>query len=194
MQSRSQTELVAQDIAGSNSLADLAGRINEAHQLAMQHASEAVMQAIACGKMLLEAKAKLRHGQWLPWLRQNVAFGERSAQGYMRLAQRAHSLKVEALSLRDALKEVATPRHYWIAQLLGECELWNAHAETLKANRPEDVSDWSHQDAKNCADIIRGYDSIFHRYGICDPDDCLVCDAVPEAKAQRVAFLGEVRS
>jgi hypothetical protein len=38
------------------------------------------------------------------------------------------------------------------------------------------------QDAKNCADTIKDYDSIFHRYGLCDHDDCTVCDAEDEEK------------
>jgi hypothetical protein len=169
------------DLTLSNSLADLAARINEAHHLAMHHAGEAIGQAIACGQMLLEARSKAGHGQWLPWLRQNVTFGERSAQGYMRLAVRAPELN-EGSTIRDALKELATPRRHWREALLDECELWNAHTDRLRANRPENPSDWSLQDAKNCADTIRGYDSILHRYGICDHDDCLVCDAEDEEK------------
>jgi hypothetical protein len=165
----------------NSSLTDLAARINKAHHLAMHHAGAAIAQAIACGQMLLEAKSKAGHGQWLPWLRQNVTFGERSAQGYMRLAERAPELS-EGSTIRDALKELATPRRHWREALLDDCTLWNAHAHTLRANRPENVSDWSLQDAKNCADTIKGYDSIFHRYGICDHDDCTVCDTEDEEK------------
>jgi hypothetical protein len=177
------------DIARSNSLVDLAHQINEAHRLAMHHAHEAVSQAIACGKMLLEAKSSVPHGQWLPWLRQNVTFGERSAQGYMRLAK--HEPDVVHENVRDALKGLATPRHYNIEALLAECDLWNAHAHRLTAGRPEEPGEWSPQDAKTCADIIRGYDSIC--YGICDSEDCLVCDLDElEANPQRVAhFDGE---
>jgi hypothetical protein len=165
---------MATDIARSNSLTDLAHRINQAHHLAMRHANEAVGQAIACGEMLLEAKAKVPHGQWLPWLRQNVTFGERSAQGYMRLA--THAPIAVQTNIRDALKRLAAPRRHQLESLLAECGLWIAHSDTLRAGRPERVEDWTHQDVKNCADIIRGYDSIFHRYGICHPEDCTVCD------------------
>jgi hypothetical protein len=198
------------DLTLSNSLTDLAARINGAHHLAMHHAGEAIVQAIACGQMLLEAKSKAGHGQWLPWLRQNVTFGERSAQGYMRLAERAPKLSEAPTTIRDALKELATPRRHWREALLDECALWNAHTDTLQATRPENPSDWSLQDAKNCADIIRGYDSIFHRYGLCEQEDCLVCDALglnnpeyippepfasalrAEANTQRAADLGEL--
>jgi hypothetical protein len=67
------------------------------------------------------------------------------------------------------------------------------------------------QKSADCADIIKGYDSVFHRYGICDHDDCTICDAEDdekhrsgectdnctvcrwerEANTQRVAYLGE---
>ena len=170
----------ASDLARSNSLTDLAARINDAHHLAMRHAGEAVAQAIACGKMLVEAKAKVPHGQWLPWLRQNVTFGERSAQGYMRLANREPDVAHE--NVRDALRGLATPRRYRRESLFAECDLWNTHAQTLIAGRPGDVGDWSQQDAKNCADIIKGYDRIFHHYGICDPEDCTVCDTENEER------------
>jgi hypothetical protein len=72
----------------SNRLPVLAAEINEAHALALKHADSAVEQAMRCGNLLMEAKAKAPHGHWLPWLRQNVEFSERTAQAYMRIAQR----------------------------------------------------------------------------------------------------------
>lgn len=35
------------------------------------------------GRRLIEAKAQLEHGEWLPWLRSEVEFSEASAQRYM---------------------------------------------------------------------------------------------------------------
>jgi Protein of unknown function (DUF3102) len=37
------------------------------------------------GLLLREAKAKLKHGDWLPWLRENLDLTRRTASGYMRL-------------------------------------------------------------------------------------------------------------
>ena len=48
--------------------------------------------AIECGRLLIEAKATLPHGAWLPWLEANVSFGARQAQKYMRLADHADAL------------------------------------------------------------------------------------------------------
>jgi hypothetical protein len=49
------TDMTKTDVSLSNSLTDLAARINEAHHRAMHHVGEALGQAIACGQMLLEA-------------------------------------------------------------------------------------------------------------------------------------------
>ncbi len=38
---------------------------------------------IEIGKRLMEAKAQLKHGEWLPWLSEKVEFSETSAQRFM---------------------------------------------------------------------------------------------------------------
>ena len=166
-----------------NNLADLSARINEAHRLAIEHAGNAIEQAIACGQMLLEAKAKVSHGKWLPWLRDNITFGERSAQGYMRIAQRVppqiRNGVADFPSLRAALHALATPRRDAIDV---DLEAWIAGVSALNAQRPDNPEDWSIEDAKACADSIKGFDEIMLRYGICpwanDPEPaCTVCDA-----------------
>lgn len=47
-------------------------------------AGEAIL---AIGQRLIEAKSLLAHGEWLPWLTEQVEFSERSAQNFMRLAR-----------------------------------------------------------------------------------------------------------
>lgn len=42
---------------------------------------------IEIGRRLMEAKAQLKHGEWLPWLREKVEFSETSAQNFMRIAR-----------------------------------------------------------------------------------------------------------
>ena len=41
--------------------------------------------AIEIGRRLVEAKELLPHGEWLPWLKKETEFSERSAQDYMRV-------------------------------------------------------------------------------------------------------------
>jgi hypothetical protein len=166
-----------------HSLTDLGARINEAHRLAMEHAGRAIEHVIVCGKMLLEAKAKLPHGKWLPWLRNNVTFGD-AAQGYMRIAQRIPPQIRNGVSdfpsLRAALHALTTPRRHWRETIDADLEAWITHVRAVGASRPDNVEDWNIEDAKACADNIRHFDEIMHRHGICpwvdDPEPCcMVC-------------------
>jgi len=92
--------------AGDNSLADLAARIKAEHEAV----GEAMKHAIAAGELLIEAKDKLPHGKWLPWLEANCEMSERTAQAYMRIAREltkiepAKAQRVADLSVRDALR------------------------------------------------------------------------------------------
>lgn len=66
-------------------------QINLEYRLSQSKAGEAVQHAITCGLMLLQVKASLAHGQWLPWLKAQqeagaVEFTERTASKYMRVA------------------------------------------------------------------------------------------------------------
>jgi len=42
---------------------------------------------LTIGQRLIEAKAMLDHGEWLPWLNEKVEFSERTARNFMRLAR-----------------------------------------------------------------------------------------------------------
>ncbi|MDE6590275.1 MAG: DUF3102 domain-containing protein [Oscillospiraceae bacterium] len=57
---------------------------------------------LTIGKGLIEAKAVLPHGEWLPWLEDRVEISTRMAQNYMRLAQ--HYSNTNALSYLGATK------------------------------------------------------------------------------------------
>jgi hypothetical protein len=68
-------------IEQSNSLADLAARIKNEPRAAADTLKASVRHGIAAGDLLIEAKAQLKHGQWLPWLRdydRAVEFARRS--------------------------------------------------------------------------------------------------------------------
>ena len=90
-----------------------AERINTAHRAASDAAQSALLHAREAGRLLVEAKATVGHGKWTGWLRDNVEFSERTARGYMRIAERWPELenrqRVAGLSLRSALKLLAGP-------------------------------------------------------------------------------------
>jgi Protein of unknown function (DUF3102) len=87
-------------LAASNSLADLAARIKAEHRAASDKMSEALLHAMAAGDLLIEAKALVQHGQWLPWLTDHVAISERTAQIYMRVAK--NRAEIEASKAQSA--------------------------------------------------------------------------------------------
>ena len=62
--------------------------------------------AIEAGRKLIEAKALLRHGQWLPWLHKHVEMTERVAQYHMQLAATPNPSRVSDLPIRTALEVV----------------------------------------------------------------------------------------
>lgn len=64
----------------------VADEINRLHALATDHAGKAIDYAKQAGRLLLDVKAGLPHGAFLPWLADNVAVSERQAQRYMRAA------------------------------------------------------------------------------------------------------------
>lgn len=90
-------------------LATLAGKINAEHGAAEQAIVSALDHARRCGELLIEAKAKCRHGEWKGWVEANVATSYRTAAGYMQIA-RADVQRVAHLSIRDALSALAEPR------------------------------------------------------------------------------------
>ena len=73
--------------AGHNRLAALAANIRALHAGVRRSAEQAARDAIETGKLLIEAKAMLKHGEWEPWLRDNVAISPRTARRDMALAR-----------------------------------------------------------------------------------------------------------
>jgi hypothetical protein len=69
-------------------LSILAAEICSAHSEAISAQRRSLEKAIEAGERLIEAKAMLSHGEWLPWLKQNCPdVSDRTAQRYMHLAK-----------------------------------------------------------------------------------------------------------
>ena len=65
---------------------------------------------IEIGKRLIEAKAQLKHGEWLPRLSEKVEFSETSAQRFMQLAREyGNTSLVGDLGTSKALVLLALP-------------------------------------------------------------------------------------
>ena len=88
-------------MSGAPALPAVAERINAEHDQAHQAARSAIERAIECGRLLIEAKASVGHGDWLPWIEANLSFGPRQARNYMRIARQSAELE-EANRQRDS--------------------------------------------------------------------------------------------
>ncbi len=90
---------------GSNRLPTLAAEIKRAHKGVFDAAKTAAERCIEAGHALLEAKALLKHGEWLPWLKNHCELPERTAQLYMKIAKSGlESATVADIGLRAAGK------------------------------------------------------------------------------------------
>jgi hypothetical protein len=71
---------------------------------AFETAGDAVNDALLCGKKLNEVKAKLKHGEWLPWLHENCPeISEDKSERYRALANSAHDRNLnDCATLRQA--------------------------------------------------------------------------------------------
>lgn len=63
---------------------------------------------LTIGNGLIEAKGKLNHGEWLPWLTENVGYSEKQAENYMKIARSYSNPQLVAdLGMRNALSLLA---------------------------------------------------------------------------------------
>jgi hypothetical protein len=101
------SEIVTTGAITLDTLADSIRRHVEASDVDFRRA---VDHAIRAGELLIEAKAAIGHGGWLPWLEANFPKSPRSAQGYMRLAEHPEDAqRVAHLGIKGALKQLAPP-------------------------------------------------------------------------------------
>src|SRR5262245_26077312 len=94
---------VTEPAGPSTDLIALANRINSEHDEVVKAVIHGADHAIRAGKLLLEAKIAVRHGDWTEWLAANCHVSERSAQLYMQLA-REFPQGLAGVSLTAAIK------------------------------------------------------------------------------------------
>jgi hypothetical protein len=97
---------------------ELATAINAAHEAAIGAARSALQHARRAGELLIEAKAGVEHGAWLPWLSEHCPnIGVRQAQKYMKLAEGWPAIEAAAntnpsshLTINEAVRLLSEPR------------------------------------------------------------------------------------
>ncbi len=121
----------------TSKLSTLAVKINLTHADCESNLRKSLTSAIEAGKLLADAKGLVPHGEWLPWLTNNCSCGERTAQGYMRLAKNAGSFtsntqRVSDLTIRGALAALAEPAPARMDEVVEDHSQWLPPAgETL---------------------------------------------------------------
>lgn len=76
---------------------------NELGQLIVK----SLQNAMRIGELLVEQKARLRHGEWTPWVKENLPFSPRHSQKYMQIYAHREALKAPSmahLSMNEAIK------------------------------------------------------------------------------------------
>ena len=122
--------------------------IVELHELAMDDAKRSIERAIRVGELLSEQKSELNHGEWIPWVEENLPFDRRQASNYMRVFSNQHELNGNSTShLAEAVQMLATPNpvserpdveHPVLEQPSGDPdEEWEEVAETVEVTRVE---------------------------------------------------------
>jgi hypothetical protein len=82
-------------------------------------------KAIRIGELLTEQKAKLKHGQWLPWVKENLPFEHATASRYMSVYVRRDEISQrEKFGLTDAYRLLSAPAE-------PEVELFPAESENI---------------------------------------------------------------
>ena len=76
-------------------LPDLAKQINAGHATCLESARDTITGAIEVGRLLVEAKDQVRHGEWAAWVEAHCEFGIRQAQNYMRTYQNRERLEAQ---------------------------------------------------------------------------------------------------
>jgi Protein of unknown function (DUF3102) len=105
------TVALANPTSAPRPLDELAAELRHQHEAAVAAFGVAVEHALNAGRLLLEAKAQVPHGEWLAWLERNLPASARTAQQYMQLARRPEDARALAhLGIQGALRELAAPR------------------------------------------------------------------------------------
>jgi hypothetical protein len=131
------TPIVSQaDNALTPSLADLASRIRAEHESTAASLKRGAKHAMAAGQLLIAAKKQLKHGEWLPWLRDHCAMPERTARLYMRLASNRQVIESQIGSVADF-------------SIRGAVALISCSKKSVTANYARVTSDW----AVDCCDL-----------------------------------------
>ncbi|MCW7475543.1 DUF3102 domain-containing protein [Leptospira levettii] len=80
-------------------------RIIELHESVLGGMKNVLQNAMVLGEELLRIKEDLGHGNWIPWIEQNLPFSERSARNYISIFKNRELLNRQPIAdLKSAIK------------------------------------------------------------------------------------------
>jgi hypothetical protein len=100
------------DVTTGEILSTPADEINIEYRLSKEVAIDWIGHVIRCGQLLIEQKAKLSHGEWLPWVMQYCDMSEQQARRYMQVAEayRSRGFDFNGIdSIKGILRLLADP-------------------------------------------------------------------------------------
>ena len=85
-----------------------AKKINDLHRDLCGIGKTALEKAIEIGQLLSSQKASMQHGEWLPWIENNLKFNRNTAANYIRVYDNRAELKcTSVVHLTDAYARLA---------------------------------------------------------------------------------------
>ncbi len=84
-------------------------KINRLHDEICASLKVGLEKAIRIGGLLMEKKAELAHGQWLPWIKQHMVFSQPTAFNYMNVCKNKDKL-LTVNNLKEAYRLLAPPK------------------------------------------------------------------------------------
>jgi hypothetical protein len=72
-----------------------AAEIIKLHDVAVFFGTQTLMIAVKCGELLAKKKDSLSQGQWLPWVKRNLPFTDRTARRYIKVWHNRQTFKEE---------------------------------------------------------------------------------------------------
>jgi hypothetical protein len=149
-------------IAASNRLPEIARLIRSEHQATSAALSSAVIHAMAAGDLLIEAKAAVPHGQWLPWLADNCTeLSERTVQLYMKLAKHRATIEKEIAKSAMGVADLTLNEAAALCVLAGRIDKLMEFAKRAEVTSGDDLIDLCTSYGFGVI-ADEGYDPFFH--------------------------------
>ncbi len=109
--------------------------INKLYQEIEAAGKVMIDKAIRIGELLSEQKASMKHGEWIPWVEENLPFDVREGQNYMRVFAHKEELNAKPVShLKGAIASLVKSKTVHVSQNSGENE-WYTPPKFIEAAR-----------------------------------------------------------